>query len=294
MRRRLPPLNALRAAEAVFRLGGVGPAARALGVSQPAVSQQLRILEADLGTALFRRERGRLTPTAAGALLLPRLGEAFDLIGAAIARVDGAASTSLTVAVLPTFAMRWLIPRLGDFEARHPDVDLRLSTASAPLDKLREGTADLGILLGGQAADWPGLEARLLMADEMFPVAAPAVAAGLRQPADLALVPRLDVDAPVRARDWPVWLEAAGLGDMAPVSLRRFDSSAQALSAAVAGLGVALGHRSFVADDLTAGRLVRPFALSVPAPEAYWLAWRPGRNEGGAARLFLTWLNAIC
>ncbi|MCF4165963.1 LysR substrate-binding domain-containing protein [Zavarzinia compransoris] len=294
MNRRLPSLNAMRAAEAVFRLGGVAAAARDLNVSQPAVSQQLRLLEADLGTALFRRDKGRLTPTATGALLLPRLTDAFGLIAEAVARVDDAGGDSLTVAVLPTFAMRWLIPRLGDFEARHPAMDLRLATASAPLDKLRDGTADLGILLGRSAGDWPGLEARLLMPDDMFPVAAPAVAAALHRPADLAGVPRLAVEAPVRAGDWARWLDAAGVADLAPVSLRLFDSSAQALSAAVAGLGVALGHRSFVGDDLAAGRLVQPFALTVPAPETYWLAWRPGRDRTGAARMFTSWLAEIC
>lgn len=293
MRRRLPSLNGLRAAEAVFRLGGVAAAARDLHVSQPAVSQQLRLLEADLGTTLFRRDKGRLTPSATGALLLPRLTEAFGLITEAVARVDDAGGDSLTVAVLPTFAMRWLIPRLADFEARHPAMDLRLATASAPLDKLRDGTADLGILLGRSAADWPGLQARLLMPDEMFPVAAPAVAAGLRRPEDLTRVPRLAVESPVRAGDWDAWLEAAGAPGLAPAALRLFDSSAQALSAAAAGLGVALGHRSFVGDDLATGRLVQPFALSVPAPEAYWLAWRPGRDRTGAARLFTSWLAAV-
>ncbi|MFA5123207.1 LysR substrate-binding domain-containing protein [Zavarzinia sp.] len=292
MSRRLPPLNALRAAEAVFRLGGAGPAARALNVSQPAVSQQLRLLEADLGQVLFRRHRGRLVPTAAGALLLPRLTQAFDQIAEAVALVDAAGGASLTVALLPTFAMRWLIPRLGDFQERFPAIDLRLATSQAPVEKLREGTADLAILLGTSANDWPGLEAVPLMPEDMFPVAAPALAGRLHGPQDLALVPRLVVDSPVRARDWDLWLAAAGLADLVPASIRRFESSAQALSAAAAGLGVALAHRPFVADDLAAGRLVQPFALTVAGPEAYFLAWRPGRAQGEGQRRFLTWVKA--
>lgn len=293
MSQRLPSLTALRAAEAVFRLGGVAAAARALHVSQPAVSQHLRLLEADLGCDLFRRERGRLVPTAAGDLLLPRLVQAFALLGESVAQVGAAREAgTLTLALLPTFAMRWLIPRLGDFQAGRPDIDLRLATTLDPALRLREGAADLAIGLGRTAAEFPGLSAEPWLTESLYPVVAPALAARLRQPADLALIPRLVVDAPRRAGDWDLWLAAAGVAGLEPAGVRRFDSSAQALAAAQAGLGAALAHGAFMADDLAAGRLLQPFDLSVPAPEVYWLLRRSGRIPGGAAAVFTAWLKA--
>lgn len=293
MAQRWPSLTGLRAAEAVFRLGGVAAAARALNVSQPAVSQQLRLLEDDLGCDLFRRERGRLVPSAEGEILLPRLVQAFALIGDALAQVGAAREPEgLTLALLPTFAMRWLIPRLGDFQARWPDFDLRLATTLDPAARLREGAADLAIGLGRSAADFPGLSAEPWLTEKLYPVAAPALAERLRGPADLALVPRLVVDAPRRAGDWDLWLAAAGVPGLGAAGIRRFESSAQALAAAQAGLGVALAHGAFIADDLVSGRLRRPFALAVPAPEFYWLLRRTGRKPGAAAALFLAWLPA--
>ena len=292
MTRRLPPLKALQAAEAVHRHGGVAAAARALGVSQPAVSQQLRLLEADLGQPLFVREKGRLVPTAMGALMLPRLTQGFAQLREAVERVEREAARGLTVAVLPSFAMRWLIPRLGAFEALHPGIDLRLSTASDPVGRLRDGSADLAIGLGRTGDDWPGLSAEALLVEDMVPVAAPGLARDLRVPADLRHVARLVVDVTERAGDWDLWLAAAGLADLPAAAVRHFESSAQALAAAVAGRGVALAARHFVLDDLAAGRLVQPYPLAVPAPDGHWLVTRAGRPRGEALRRFLTWVKA--
>lgn len=289
---RLPPLRALQAAEAVHRLGGVAAAAADLGVSQPAVSQQLRLLEADLGQPLFRRERGRLVPTEAGRLALPRLAEGFAALRAASDLARRSPTRGVTVAVLPSFAMRWLIPRLGAFEALHPSLDLRLVTSGRPVERLREGTADVAIDLGHGAGDWSGLSAEVLLREEMVVVCAPALAPALAVPADLAGVPRLAVDVAERAGDWGLWLAAAGLPATPAPATRHFESSAQALAAAVAGRGVALAARHFVADDIAAGRLVQPFALAVPAPDGHWLVRRPDSDRGEALRLFLTWVKA--
>lgn len=292
MTRRLPSLKALQAAEAIHRLGGVAAAARALGVSQPAVSQQLKVLEADLGQPLFARGRGRLVATATGNLVLPRLMQAFTQLREAVDLADRETAKGLTVAVLPSFAMRWLIPRLGAFEALHPGIDLRLSTASSPVERLRDGSADLAIDLGRDESAWPGLEAEALLLEDLVPVASPPLAQGLRAPSDLRHHARLVVDVPERAGDWGLWLAAAGVADLPAVVIRRFESSAQALAAAVAGRGVALAARHFVLDDLAAGRLVQPFAQSVPAPDGHWLVQRPGRAKGAALRRFLTWVKA--
>jgi DNA-binding transcriptional LysR family regulator len=293
MSRRLPPLNALRAAEAVHRLGGVAAAARALHVSQPAVSQHLRSLEADLGQPLFARVAGRLVPTAAGAILLPRLTQAFAQIEDGIRLIDMARNDGpLTVAVLATFAMRWLIPRLGQFQDRWPAIDLRLATAAEPVDKLVEGGADIAVGFGRGPEDWPGLTALPLMPEVMFPVAAPDIAARLEAPLDLARVTRLEVEAPLRARDWAIWLDAAGVAGLEAPAVRRFESSSQAIAAAVAGLGVLLTHGPFVTDDLAAGRLIQPFGLTVQGPLSYWLVHRPGRERRDDLRHFRDWLRA--
>lgn len=292
MTRRLPPLNALRAAEAVHRLGGVAAAARALNVSQPAISQHLRTLEADIGQPLFVRVGSRLAPTPAGAVLLPRLSQAFTQIEDGIRQVDALRDGGpLTVAVLATFAMRWLIPRLGRFQDRWPAIDLRLATAHDPVARLVEGMADIAVGFGHGPKDWPGLTALALMPEVMFPVAAPALAQQLTVPADLSQVTWLEVDAPLRARDWAIWLAAAGATGVVPRAIRRFETSSQAIAAAGAGLGVMLAHGPFVADDLATGRLVQPFGLTVQGPESYWLVHRPGRERRDDLRHFRDWLR---
>lgn len=288
MTRRLPPLTALRAFEATARHLSVSEAARELHVTQSAVSQQVRVLEDHLGLSLFRRAGGRLHLTPAGRDFYPTLQLAFDSIDAAAARLTATrAAGALAVSLLPTFAVRWLIPRLGRFQDRHPEIEVRL-IATVKLADFTTDDIDVAIRYGG--GRWPGLRSDLLMAEDMFPVCAPGLT--LAAPTDLARHTLLQVDADPRREDWQRWLAAAGVADLQPAGLMRFDSSAQALEAAAAGLGLALAHRPFVVDDLAHGRLLAPFEITVPAQDAYYLVYPADTADLPRIAAFRDWLMA--
>lgn len=281
----LPPLNGLRAFETAARTGSYVGAARELNVSPSAISRLVKLLEARLGTALFLRRANGLTLTDAGAAYLAELTAAFQRIAAATARLSERGRRTLVVGAGPTLAMRWLIPRLPGFHAAHGEIDVQLSTQIAGADPMRPGW-HAAIRLGD--GRWSGLEADYLFTADLFPVCAPALAASLTAPTDLAHAPLLEA---VSARgDWPLWLKAAGLETR--VSLARataFDYPAFALQAALDGLGVAMARAPFVADDLKAGRLVRPFELAVPQERGWWLIHRPEASDDPALAAFRQW-----
>lgn len=283
--RRLPSLNGLRAFEAAGRHGSFAAAGAELSVTQAAISRMVRTLESRLGFALFARHANRLTLTAQGTALLPGLTAALDGIATLVTQV--ATTTSgpvLTVGVGPSFAMRWLIPRLGDFQARHPEVEVRIATGGS-FNPIRDDWT-CGILLGD--GHWPGYETEALFSADLFPVCAPAMAAKLRTPADLRRRTLLLV---AHALDeWPLWLAAAGAKWRPEKRSPRFDTYALALQAAVDGLGVAMALRPYVADDLVAGRLVAPFKRTVPAGKAWYLLWGPARRDDPALAAFRGWL----
>jgi LysR family glycine cleavage system transcriptional activator len=287
----LPPLSSLRAFEAVARHGGVGRAASDLGVSQPAVSQQLRRLEAALGVRLIRRSGREIVLTAEGRAYAQALGRAFDELRLATLRCRARRGAGvLTVAMLPTLATRWLIPRLPDFQARHPAIAVRIATTPSPAVALADDV-DLAIRTGDGA--WPGCDAVSLMPDDLAPVASPALLARLplAAPADLRHHTLLVVATAPRDRDWPRWLEAAGLPAPTGTGRLALNSSSEALEAAKAGLGVALAHRPFADDDLAAGRLVPPLALAIAGDGAYWAVCR--REDAADPRIgaFRAWLQ---
>jgi len=291
MRQHLPPLKALRAFEAAARHGSVSRAAEELHVTQSAVSQQVRALERHVGLPLFRRIAGQIELTPEGRDFFPPLRDALDSIDAAAARLAAnRAAGVLTVSLLPTFAMRWLIPRLGRFQARQPEIEVRLVTTARQAD-LRREDIDAAIRYG--SGQWPDLHADLLMTEDMFPVCAPRLLSetpALRTVGDLARHTLLLVDAPPRKDDWTLWLEAAGARGLEPAGTMKFESSAQALEAALAGLGLVLAHRPFVVDDLAEGRLVAPFETVVPARDAYYLVYHRSRAELPRLRALRDWL----
>lgn len=282
----LPPLNGLRAFEAAARTGSYVAAAGELHVSPSAISRLVKLLEGRLGTALFVRRANGLTLTGAGAAYLAELTTAFQHIIAATARLTERGRQTLVVGAGPTLAMRWLIPRLPGFHAAHGEIDVQLSTQIAGADPMRPGW-HAAIRLGD--GRWSGLSADYLFTADLFPVCAPGLAAGLRTPGDLAQTPLLEA-ANARS-DWPLWLKAAGLQDR--IMLTRataFDYPAFALQAAIDGLGVAMARAPFVADDLKAGRLVRPFALAVPQERGWWLIHRPEAAGDPALIAFRQWI----
>jgi LysR family glycine cleavage system transcriptional activator len=282
--RRLLFLNGIKAFEAAARTGSFSGAGLELNVSAAAVSRMVHLLEERLGVALFERKANRLAMTSAGRAYQSGLTPIFDALAGLTAQVTAPSSIRvLTVGVGPTFAMRWLIPRLADFRQAEPDIDVRITTggAAAPFGD----DWSCGIKLGD--GEWPGLVAEPLFAADLLPVCAPRLAVQLKRPGDLRGPGLLRVAH--ASEDWPLWLKAAGV---ARVSARgpEFQFYGQALQAAVDGLGVAMGIRPYIDDDLAAGRLVAPFALTVPKGMRWYLVYRSFRTEQRDFAAFRRWI----
>jgi len=282
---RLPPLTTLRAFEAAARLGSFSRAAEEISVTHSAVSHQVRALERALGTPLFQRNGKRVSLTEAGRHLAGRVGAALREIADAaevVRRRDR--GRALTVSTLPSFAARWLMPRLGRFMEQHPEIDVNLHTSVALVD-LERDEVDLAIRFG--KGDWAGLEALKFMDDELFPVASPGFNRGRlpRRPAELAKLRLMRSDDEF----WTPWFQAAGLRGIDEPQSPVFSDSALLLQAAVDGQGIALARRSIAEDDLRAKRLVRLFDIAAPAQGANYLVWPKGRLAANAA-LLRDWL----
>jgi LysR family transcriptional regulator of beta-lactamase len=277
------PLNALRAFEASARHLSFTRAGLELFVSQAAISHQIKGLEERLGVALFRRLPRGLALTDEGAALVPVLSEAFDRIGGTLERfADGRIQEVLTIGVVGTFAAGWLLPRLADFAARHPEVDLRLLTNNNRVDLAGDGL-DMAVRFGDGA--WHGVEAVPLMEAPLTPLCAPAVARRLQSAADLAREPLL---RSYRQDEWPRWFAAAGVPALR-IRGTVFDSSPTMAAAAAAGAGVGLLPAAMFTRELAAETLVRPFETVLHAG-SYWLTRLHSRPETPAMRVFRAWL----
>lgn len=276
------PLNALRAFEASARHLSFTRAADELCVTQGAVSHQVRALETRLGVVLFRRLARGLALTDEAEALMPVLSQSFARIGDLLDEVQaGKAHQTLTLGVVNTFAVGWLLPRLEAFRAACPFVDLRLRTHNNKVDLLAE-RLDAAIQFGG--GDWPGLEALPLMGGELAPLCSPRLARTLSSPTDLAHAPLL---RSYRADEWARWFRAAG---MEPPTLRgpQFDSSIAMVAAAQQSAGVALAPPAMFAYDIRGGRLVQPFDVTVQTG-AYCLTRLAGRAPSEALQAFSDW-----
>mgnify|MGYP003700689721 FL=1 len=293
MARKLPPLNALRAFEAAARQLSFTKAAAELNVTQAAISHQVKTLEEHLGLPLFRRLNRRLVLTEAGQLYLPVLREAFDAMAAGTARLgqerEGGA---LNISVLPSFAAKWLLPRLSRFRDRYPDIDVMVSANDRLID-FADGTYEMGIRYG--LGDYPGLRCDLLLPDEVFPVCSPKLTEGphpLRSPTDLRHHTLLhdEVSRHDESPDWRNWLKAAGIDDIDAQRGPGFSDSSMVIEAAAAGQGVALGHRWLAAADLESGRIVMPFGPVLPSKFAYYLVSPLAVADHRRLSLFRDWL----
>jgi LysR family transcriptional regulator of beta-lactamase len=279
------PLNALRAFEVSARHLSFTRAADELNVTQTAISQHVKNLEERMGVPLFRRLPRGLALTDEGLALLPVLAESFGRMGSVLEQFkDGQFREVLTVGAVGTFAVGWLIPRLRDFQRAHPFIDFRLFTNNNRVDLAGEGL-DYAIRFGDGA--WHGTEAEPLLASPLSAVCSPAIAQGLREPADLA---RELLLRSYRADEWARWFAAAG----AACPLVRgvvFDSSLTMAEAAAQGAGVALLPVNMFARELRGGRLVRPFAAEIETG-GYWLTRLKSRRATAGMRIFREWLLA--
>ena len=288
------PHAALRAFEAAARLGSFKAAAAELGVTPAAISHQVKALEEHLGVSLFQRLNRALRLLPAGAALGEAAERAFADLDRALeqARLTGTDRAALSVSVVPSLAAKWLVPRLQRFRDRHPEIELRLGATDAVIDLVRDPGVDVALRYG--TGPYPGLHAERLAVGALTPVCSPLLLKGravLHRPEDLVHQDLLRDALPDEA-GWLAWLTAAGVADRVRLDRGlRFSNSHLALDAAAAGQGVALAPDLLIEDDVRAGRLVRPFALSVPSPYAYWFLSRPDRAETAKVRRFLAWLK---
>jgi LysR family glycine cleavage system transcriptional activator len=283
--RKLPFLNGIRAFEAAARAESFAKAAAELHVTPAAISRMVQLLEQRLAVPLFERKANRLTLTAPGRAYQAGLTEIFDQLANLTAQVTAmAGSRVLTVGIGPTFATRWLIPRLADFQKREPDVEVRFATGGATLPYNDDWTC--GIRLGD--GPWPGFIAEQLFAADLSPVCAPAMVKRLREPEDLRDATLLRVAH--AGDDWPRWFKAAELSKLRAMG-PEFEYYGQAIQAAADGVGVAMGVRPYVDDDLKAGRLVAPFRQSVPKGQQWYLLYREARKDEPAFQAFRAWIT---
>lgn len=294
MARQLPSLSAVRVFEAAARNGNFTAAAVELGMTQAAVSYQVKSLEGRLGTPLFTRASGRVRLTPAGARLLPPLTQAFDGIAAAFAAIRVEDDTLLTISTTQSFASTWLAWRLGAFQVAHPDLAVRLTTGNALTD-LHAGEADVAIRAGN--GDWQGLATHHLRSVDFTPMASPGfIEAQQRrlgrplEPADLPTLQMLSHDD----EWWCVWLAEAKVPDPPepPRGGLRLDSQANDGHAAMGGQGMALLTPFLWANDLAEGRLAAPFAQVSTGSYGYWLVYPPEQRAVPKIKRFRDWLTA--
>ncbi len=276
------PLNALRAFEASARHLSFTRAAAELCVTQAAISHQVKALEARLGASLFRRLARGLVLTDEGQALLPVMTDSFDRIERALQRFQaGAVREILSIGVVGTFAVRWLLPRLAAFREAHPLIELRLMTHNNKVDLAAEGL-DLAIRFGDGA--WHGVRADEILTAPLSPLCTPYFAARLDSPRDLASLPLL---RSYRREEWPAWFAAVGVEPprlTGPV----FDSLSLMVHAAVQGAGVALAPPVMFGRELHARQLVQPFQPGVEAG-SYWLTWLRSKPLTPAMDAFRSW-----
>lgn len=288
--RRLPPLNALRSFEAAARHLSFTRAAAELNVTQTAISHQIKALEEHLGLPLFRRLNRALLLTEEGQALFPAVRDALDALADAAARLRARETAgTLTVSTLPSFAVKWLVPRMSHFQDRNPGIDLRISAKEYLVDFARDGI-DISIRFG--AGNWPGVRAEWLIDEAIAPVCCPALLADLQHPRDLARVTLLHEEM-VPLRDfpgWETWLAAVGVGGIDPTRGPRFSHTHLMLQAAMDGRGVAMGPLLIAADDLLARRLAQPFSFKLSTGFSYYLVYPPATADRPKIRAFREWI----
>lgn len=289
-RTRPPPLNAIRAFEVAARHLSFTLAAAELNVTHGAVSRQIKTLESHLGVRLFERRVRHVTLTPEGVQFVAEIGPALASITAAAHRLQhGAPTRAVKINVRPSFALRWLIPRLPDFVARHPEIEPQVITSTLAPAKATE-SFDIAIRrgLGGWPADMPP---QRFLEDEIFVVAAPGLLASqpIMRPASLAR--HVLLSSRTRKDDWQAWMQHAGVAGLHPAGALQFDHLHFVLQAVIDGLGVALCPTSLAGRDIESGRLRSPLPQWRLPVGRYYFCLAPDASED--ARIFAGWLESI-
>lgn len=291
MSRRLPPLNAVRAFEAAARCGNFTRAAEELFVTQGAISRHVATLEDWLKVRLFERTRRGIALTPQGQVYYAAVRGGLEQIEHGTRQVQRSPDEKrLRIKLPPTFAIRWLMPRLARFHAQHPDIDVQITTSHQRADFDRE---DVDVSIHSEPVPPRGPGMRKLFGETLLPVCAPGLlrkGPPLRVPDDLAR--HVLLCSMNRPKDWPAWLQGARARGVDGNSGLKFENAALAYQAAADQLGVIVALLPFVREDLAAGRLVEPFGLRVETQGAYWLACRAGGERPDRVRAFEDWIVA--
>jgi LysR family transcriptional regulator, glycine cleavage system transcriptional activator len=285
--RHIPPLPSVRVFEAAARHENFTAAAAELGMTQAAVSYQMRLLEERLGVPLFVRDKRRVKLSEAGRRIAPLVTSAFDGLSDAFGQVVDFDAGMLKISTTQTFATNWLAPRLGLFQIEQPELAVRLHTQTALVDFARD---DIDLAIRSGIGTWPGLKQHFLFRLHVTPMCSRDFAArhGLAKPADLLTAPRLSP----ADEWWRLWFEAAGVAPPGAASSRgiRLDSQAAEGNAAMAGHGIGMLSPLMWRNELAAGRLVQPFTLHVNEGPSYWLVYPEHRRHQPKLRAFRDWL----
>ncbi len=278
-------MQALRAFEAAARTRSLTRAAESLHLTHGAISHQIKSLEADFGVRLVEREGRGIRLTDEGERFATRVRAVLSDLGDAVREVTERANPrQLRVSVIPSFAARWLLPRIGRFFAQHPEIDLDVIANNALADFKRDGV-DVAIRHG--LGDWPGVVSEHVLDDTSFPVCSPRLANGLpASPADLSRYTLLRSDG----ESWKSWFEAAGLDWPEPTRGPMFSDSAHTMQAAIDGQGIALARSSLLGNDVHNGVLVRLFDIVVSLPKKYFLVYPPRLVDSPKLAPFRQWL----
>ncbi|UXU74823.1 MULTISPECIES: LysR substrate-binding domain-containing protein [unclassified Paracoccus (in: a-proteobacteria)] len=283
----IPPLAALRAFEAVARHLSFTRAAEELGMTQAAVSYQIRVLEERLGSPLFLRNPRGVTLTETGAMFARPTIDAFEMLRETFAAPASDAVSTFSISTVPTLAGAWLSSRLGKFQLNNPNLAVRLETSDALVDFARE---DVTVAIRAGNGNWPGLEAHFLMPVEYTPMLSPELARRheLREPADLLKLPLLDRGDP----NWALWMRTAGVADWESQHKPGLTMSTDLheARAALAGYGVALLQPGFFQLELATGGLIQPFPIISRSGRNFYLVYPQGRRNRPAIRKFRAFL----
>jgi DNA-binding transcriptional LysR family regulator len=297
------PLNALRAFDAAARRTSFKAAASELGVTPAAISQQIRLLEAELGARLFDRLHRSLCLSPAGERLARSTELAFAHIDATVTALaaEGLASrpATLTISAAPSFATKWLARRLHHFQGLHGGTQIRLVADETLSDPGPDRTLDVAVRYGAGPYSQSLVARQLWPHGEIRAVCAPELATKLKQPSELLSLPLIRTAAPGgidgrSAASWAAWFDAAGVDPTQdPQALARaplMGTSQLALEAAMAGEGVALVPAVLVVEDLRAGRLAEPFQIAIEDSFCFWLLYRRDRADEAKIRAFAKWI----
>lgn len=291
MKRDLPPLNAVRMFEAAARHGNFTRAAEQLNVTQGAVSRQIKQLERALNRPLFERDGPNVRLTHAGRKYYESVREGLDAIRRATDLVaDELTVPTITLSVLPSFATKWLVARLADFQEKIPGIEIRVIASYDLVDLVARPDIDAAIRFG--SGNWNGVYRECLFQERVFPVCSPDFVrkyGPFRRPADLLKVPT--IHAAESCDEWARWLEAAGVESSLSPGGARFSDQIMLHQAAIRGHGAIVAHSLLVADELASGRLIRLFDISVEARYMYYFVCESGRETEARLALFLEWLR---